>query len=90
MTKFELVDAIAVKTGLTKKDVTKVLDAFVQVVPETVANGENVALVGFGTFSKVEREARTCINPQTKEHMQVAAKTVPHFKAGKTFKDAVL
>lgn len=90
MTKVELVNAIAEKTAQPKKTVAAIVDAFIDVVPEAVASGENVALVGFGTFTKVERAAREGKNPQTKEKITIPAKVVPKFKPGKAFKEAVL
>ena len=80
MTKAELVTSIAEKTGLTKKDSEKALAAFVDTVTETLAKGDSIQLVGFGTFEVRERAAREGINPRTK---------VPAFKAGRALKDAV-
>lgn len=89
MTKAELVTSIAEKTGLTKKDSEKALAAFVDTVTETLAKGDSIQLVGFGTFEVRERAAREVINPRTKEKIEVAATKVPAFKAGRTLKDAV-
>ena len=66
MTKAELVTSIAEKTGLTKKDSEKALAAFVDTVTETLAKGDSIQLVGFGTFEVRERAAREGINPRTK------------------------
>lgn len=89
MTKAELVTSIAEKTGLTKKDSEKALAAFVDTVTETLAKGDSIQLVGFGTFEVRECAAREGINPRTKEKIEIAATKVPAFKAGRALKDAV-
>ena len=89
MNKTELVSAIAEKTDMTKKDSEKVLQAFVDVVTEELANGGRVQLVGFGTFDVAERKAREGRNPQTNEPMKIPASKAPRFKVGKVLKDAV-
>lgn len=89
MTKAELVTAIAEKTGLTKKDSERALAAFVDSVTESLANGESIQLVGFGTFEVRERAAREGRNPRTKETITIPATKVPAFKAGRALKDAV-
>lgn len=89
MNKTELVAAIAEKAGLSKKDADAALAAFVGTVEESLKKGDKVALVGFGTFEVRERSARTGINPQTKETIEIAASKAPVFKAGKAFKDAI-
>ena len=89
MTKAELVTSIAEKTGLTKKDSEKALAAFVDTVTETLAKGDSIQLVGFGTFEVRERAAREGINPRTKEKIEIAATKVTAFKAGRALKDAV-
>ena len=89
MNKTELVAAIAQRTELSKKDAEKALKAFTDVVAEELKKGEKIQLVGFGTFAPKDRPARTCINPATKAKVEVAATTVPTFKAGKALKDAV-
>lgn len=89
MTKAELVTSIAEKTGLTKKDSEKALAAFVDTVTETLAKGDSIQLVGFGTFEVRERAAREGINPRTKEKIEIDATKVPAFKAGRALKDAV-
>ena len=71
MTKAELVTSIAEKTGLTKKDSEKALAAFVDTVTETLAKGDSIQLVGFGTFEVRERAAREGINPRTNEIRQI-------------------
>ena len=75
MTKAELVTSIAEKTGLTKKDSEKALAAFVDTVTETLAKGDSIQLVGFGTFEVRERAAREGINPRTKEKIEIAAES---------------
>lgn len=82
MNKSELIDALAAKAGLSKTDAKKALDAFTSVVAESLKGGDKVALVGFGTFSVVEKGARTGINPATKQPITIAAKKVAKFKAG--------
>ncbi len=89
MTKAELINAVAEKTGLSKKDSEKAVGAVVDSITEALVNGERVALVGFGTFEARERSARKGVNPITKEEITIAAAVVPSFKAGKALKDAV-
>lgn len=89
MNKTELVAAIAEKAGISKKDADAALAAFVATVEETLKKGDKISLVGFGTFEVRKRNARTGINPQTKETIKIAASKAPVFKAGKAFKDAV-
>lgn len=89
MNRAELVSAIAEKAGITKVDAGKAVGAFIDVVEGEVIKGNKVALVGFGTFEAKKRAARTGHNPKTGETIQIAAKTVPAFIAGKTFKDKV-
>lgn len=89
MNKSELVDAIAENSGLSKVDSAKALNAFIESVTGAVTRGDDVVLVGFGTFSVKERAARTGRNPKTGEPLEIAASKVPGFKAGKGLKDAV-
>ena len=89
MNKTELVAAMAKETNLSKKDVEAVLKSFTDVVASELKKGGKIQLVGFGTFEPRKRAARTGINPQTKAQIKIAASTVPAFKAGKAFKDAV-
>ncbi|MCV6599189.1 MAG: HU family DNA-binding protein [Alphaproteobacteria bacterium] len=89
MNKTELVTAIAEGAELTKADATRALEATLEAVIETVAAGDKVSLVGFGTFQPSERKATTGRNPKTGEAIQIAAATLPKFKAGKAFKDRV-
>ncbi len=83
MNKQELVSAMAEKAGLTKADADKAVNAFVETVKDAMAKGESIQLIGFGTFSVSERSARTGRNPQTGKEIQIAAKKVAKFKAGK-------
>ena len=89
MNKAELVEAMATKSGLTKKDAETILNAFTDVVAEELKKGEKVQLVGFGTFEVAERAERTGRNPQTGEEITIAACKAPKFKAGKALKDVV-
>ncbi len=89
MNKSELVKAISEKSGSTVKDTEKFLNAFVETVTESMKKGDDVALVGFGTFSVAERAARTARNFRTKEIIDVPASKTVKFRIGKSLKDAV-
>ena len=89
MNKTELVVSIAEKAAISKKDAEKALSAFLDTVAEELKKGEKIQLVGFGTFEVRERAARTGINPQTKQTIEIAASKNPVFKAGKALKDAL-
>ena len=89
MNKTELIDAMASKTGRTKKNAEAALNAFVETVSEELVKGGKVALTGFGTFEVSERAEREGRNPQTGETMKIAASKAPKFKAGKVLKDQV-
>ena len=89
MNKTELVNAIAAKTGLSKKDSDAALAATVEAITEALKAGDKVALIGFGTFEVRERAARTGKNPATGETIQIAACKAPAFKAGAALKSAV-
>ena len=89
MNKKELVAAVAEKTELTQAAVEKALKALIAVTVAEVAKKGKVQLIGFGTFEARERAARTGKNPQTGKDIKIAAATVPAFKPGKAFKDAV-
>lgn len=82
MNKSELINAMAVESGLSKVDSKKALDAFINAVGKAMKAGEKVSLVGFGTFSVSERAARTGINPSTKQAIEIPAKKVVKFKPG--------
>ena len=89
MNKSDLIAAIAAKTGDTKKNAEASLNAFVDVVPESLVKGDKVQLVGFGSFEVRKRAARKGRNPQTKEEIKIPASKAPVFKAGKALKDLV-
>ena len=89
MNKTELVAAVAAKADLSKKEAEAAVSATLDAITEALADGDKVALVGFGTFSVKDRAARTGINPLTKESIQIAASKAPAFKAGKALKDAI-
>ena len=89
MNKSDLIAAIAAKTGDTKKDAEATLNAFIDVVTESLAKEEKVQLVGFGSFEVRKRAARKGRNPQTKEEIKIPASKAPVFKAGKALKDLV-
>ncbi len=87
--KAELVERVAQKTNLTKKDVTATVEALFESIQDYLSEGEKVQVIGFGTFEVRDRAARKGRNPQTGEEIQIAATKVPGFKAGKALKDAV-
>ncbi|MEM6714332.1 MAG: HU family DNA-binding protein [Leptolyngbya sp. SIOISBB] len=89
MNKGELVDKIAEKSEVTKKEADKVLTAAVDVIMEAVSSGEKVTLVGFGSFERRDRKEREGRNPKTGETMVIPATKVPAFSAGKQFKEMV-
>ena len=89
MNKTELVAAIAEKTGMSKKDSEKAVNAAFDSITEALAAGEKVQLVGFGAFEVKERNARVGRNPKTKETIEIPASRVASFKVGKALKDAV-
>ena len=89
MNKAELVAAVAAKTGETKKSAEEAVNAFVDVITESLTKGDKVQLVGFGSFEVRKRAARKGRNPQTKEEIKIPASKAPVFKAGKALKDLV-
>ena len=89
MNKSQLVSRIAKQSGLSLKDSTATLNAFLETVKDTLAKGDSISLVGFGTFLVRDRAARIGRNPRTKEEVKIPAVKVPAFKAGKPFKDKV-
>ena len=89
MNKGELVDAIANDAGLSKTDAGKAIEAFVTNVSGSLKKGNSIQLIGFGTFSISNRAARAGRNPQTGATIQIAAKKVAKFKAGKALADSV-
>jgi DNA-binding protein HU-beta len=89
MTKPELISKMAKKSGLTNKDSEKALAAFVETVSQSLAKGETVQLIGFGSFEVHRREARKGRNPRTGTELRIPARKVPAFRAGKGLKDSV-
>ncbi|WP_278252570.1 HU family DNA-binding protein [Candidatus Enterococcus moelleringii] len=89
MNKQSLVEKVAEKTGLTKKDATAAVDTLFDSIQDALKDGEKVQIIGFGNFEVRERAARKGRNPQTGEEITIAASKSPAFKAGKQLKDAV-
>lgn len=89
MNKSDLIEAIAKRAKLTKADAGRALDATIEAITKTLKKGDDVSLVGFGTFTVRKRAARTGRNPQTGETIKIKASKNVAFKAGKGLKDAV-
>jgi len=89
MNKADLIDAIAADAGLSKADAGKALDATLSNVTKALAGGDSVALIGFGTYSVSQKEARTGRNPQTGQPITIPARKAVKFTVGKALKDAV-
>ena len=89
MNKTELIAAVAEKTGLTKKDAERVINATFETVTSSLVKGDKVQISGFGIFEVKAREARVGRNPRTKESIQIPATKLPAFKASKTLKDSI-
>jgi DNA-binding protein HU-beta len=89
MNKEELVRTIAIKTAISQKEASEILNALTETIMEAVASGEKVVMVGFGTFEPRERNERQGRNPQTGAPILIPATRVPAFSAGKLFKDKV-
>ena len=89
MNKSELVDAMAKKSGLSKKDTEAALGAFTETVANALKKGDKVQLIGFGTFEVTKRAAREGKNPQTGAKIKIPASKAPKFKAGRALKDTV-
>ena len=89
MNKSELVEAIADGADISKASAGRALDSALDAITTAVQNGEQVSLIGFGTYSVKHRAARTGRNPQTGAEIEISAANVPSFKAGKALKDAV-
>lgn len=89
MNKTDLVNAVAEKSELSKKDAAKAVDAVFETVMDSLSKGEKVQIIGFGNFEVRERAARKGRNPQTGEEIEIPASKVPAFKAGKALRDAV-
>ncbi|MBD5405254.1 HU family DNA-binding protein [bacterium] len=89
MNKNDLINAIADSTELSKVKVGEVLDSFVNVITKALKKGEEVRLIGFGTFAVSKRKATKGHNPRTGEEIKIPASKQPKFKAGKTLKEAI-
>ena len=89
MNKTDLIALVSEKAEISKKDAEKAVNAVIDTMIESVAEGQEIRIVGFGTFERHERSERIGCNPQTKEKITIPASKVPAFKAGKAFKDAV-
>ncbi len=89
MNKAELVEEVSGEVGLSKREAQKVIDAIIGTIRDTLAAGEKVTLVGFGTFGVRQRKARRGVNPQTGESIQIPAKKAPKFTTGKALKEKV-
>ena len=89
MNKTELVEFMATQADISKAKAGEALDAFIDAVTTSLKKGQDVAVVGFGTFTVAERMARTGRNPQTGETIEIPASKTPKFRAGKSLKDAV-
>ena len=89
MNRVELIDAIAAETGLTKKDIDATLKSFMNVVSDTLQKKESVQLIGFGTFTTVDKPEREGRNPANGETIKIAASTAVKFKAGTALKEKV-
>ncbi|MBQ9274837.1 MAG: HU family DNA-binding protein [Succinivibrio sp.] len=87
--KSELVESVAKKSGLSNKNAASAVSAVLEAIKDALANGDQVTLVGFGTFLVRERAARQGVNPRTKQKVEIPAVKAPAFKAGKPLKDAV-
>ncbi len=89
MNKNELIAAVADKADMTKAKAAEAVDAFIEAVSEAMASGDEVRLVGFGTFAVVQRQATTGRNPRNGQVIKIAASKQPKFRAGKALKDVV-
>jgi nucleoid DNA-binding protein len=89
VTKADIIDRIAMGTGLTKIETEAVVNGFIATVMRALEDGENIEIRGFGSFKVKHRAARTARNPRTNEKVEVAARYVPAFKAARDFREAV-
>jgi len=89
MNKADLVGELSNQTGLTKRTSREAVDVIISAITDSLAREERVTLVGFGTFQTMKRKARTGVNPQTREAINIPAKKVPKFTAGKALRGAV-
>jgi len=89
MNKAKLIEEVSDETGLTKENIRNIIDATTKTIKNALSNGEKVTLVDFGTFQVIKKKARRGRNPQTGEELQIPAKRVPKFKAGKGLREKV-
>ncbi|OFZ74109.1 MAG: DNA-binding protein [Bdellovibrionales bacterium RIFOXYD1_FULL_44_7] len=89
MNKAQLIETIAKNTGVTKVDAENILNTTIDVIKRAVKKGDDVTLIGFGTFTKSKRKARLGRNPQTGKEIKIPAMTVPKFRPGREFKNAI-
>lgn len=89
MNKAQLIEVVAKAANVTKVDAENVLNAAIDSIKKSVKRGEDVTLIGFGTFTKTKRQARSGRNPQTGKEIKIPAMTVPKFRPGREFKDAI-
>ncbi len=89
MNKAELIEKVSSETGMTKAQTERMLDCTLDIVKKTVKKGDEVKLVGFGTFTKAKRKARMGRNPQTGKSIKIPATSYPKFRPGAEFKDIV-
>ncbi|MFN7684382.1 MAG: HU family DNA-binding protein [Oligoflexia bacterium] len=89
MNKAQLIEVVAKAANVTKVDAESVLNAAIDSIKKSVKKGEDVTLIGFGTFTKTKRQARSGRNPQTGKEIKIPAMTVPKFRPGREFKDAI-
>ena len=89
MTKQEFVDEVAQRSGLSRRDANKAVEAFLESIQDALKSGDTVNFTGFGKFSTADRAARTGVNPRTGERVNIAASRVPRFSAGSSLKSAV-
>jgi DNA-binding protein HU-beta len=89
VTKAEFIDRVASKSGLSKRDATKAVDAFLDSITDALRGGESVSFTGFGKFSPQHRKERQGVNPRTKERVTIPAARVPKFSAGSSLKQAL-
>jgi DNA-binding protein HU-beta len=89
MNKAQLIEVVAKAANVTKVDAENVVNSALDSIKKSVKKGEDVTLIGFGTFTKSKRKARTGRNPQTGKEIKIPAMTVPKFRPGREFKDAI-
>ena len=89
VTKSEFVDRVASKSGLSKRDAAKAVDAFLDSVEETLVQGDSITFTGFGKFSPQQRKERQGVNPRTGQKVTIPAARVPKFSAGSSLKQAL-